>query len=103
MVFVGKSYGAHWIVDLLLEQDVARHSHALLFDPAHTLTRGEGRPRAVPYPKRVTVVRQLGFRSGYPITGARDVVIKSDHMDIVGRKPALLELHAFLDRHLGHP
>ncbi len=102
MLFVGKSYGAHWIVDFFQEKDIARDSHALLFDPAHTLTRGEGKSRTVAYPERVTVVRQLGFRSGYRVEGATDIVVKAKHKNIESRRSALLQLQKFLDIHLGN-
>lgn len=107
LVFVGKSFGAHWILDFLdaPAPTLLMHSHALLFDPAHSLTRGEGKVRTLPFgfTDRITVVRQTGFRSGYRVSGARDVVIKAKHKDIESRRPALLELHSFLDCHLGRP
>ncbi len=101
MVFVGKSYGAHWILDFYEEVSLVEfNSHALLFDPAHTLGRGENRVREVGGSHTITVVRQLGFRSGYQVKGARDVVVESDHKHIESRRPALLELHKFMDEHI---
>ncbi len=101
LLFVGKSYGAHWIVDFLQDAMLGAHSHALLFDPAHTLMRSSGKARTVAFPPSVTVVRQTGFRSGYSVRGAADIVVRAHHKDIESRKPAIEELEKFLNLHLG--
>lgn len=97
LVFVGKSYGAHWILDFYEEMKVGACSHALLFDPAHTLGRGESRIRTVPYGSTITVVRQLGFRSGYRVRGAKDIIVNSKHKDIETRRASQVALNNFLN------
>jgi len=81
-LFVGKSYGAHWILDIYDEFCIGHHAQALLFDPANTLKRGERHKRVVDMPEGITVVRQLGHRSGYRVHGATDIVIEARHSDI---------------------
>lgn len=103
IVFVGKSYGAHWIVDFFQEPHIASRSHAFLFDPSRSLTRGEDKTRPACNAGKITVVRQTGFRSGYRVDGSRDVVIKADHKDIESSRSGLLHLYTFLDHHLSVP
>ena len=97
MVFVGKSYGAHWILDFYESMGVGACSHALLFDPAHTLGRGESKIRTVPYGDTITVVRQLGFRSGYRVRGAKDIIVSARHQDIETRRASQVALNNFLN------
>lgn len=96
LVFVGKSYGAHWILDFYEKLGVGERSHALLFDPAHTLGRGESRIRTVPCGNTITVVRQLGFRSGYRVKDAEDIIISAEHKDIERKREAQIVLDRFM-------
>jgi len=103
-VFVGKSYGAHWILDFYDEMESElTASHALLFDPAHTLGRGENRERAVMGWGRITVVRQTGYRSGYRVGGATDIVIPATHTNIERQRESQVLLDKFLHLHLPEP
>lgn len=82
-LFVGKSFGAHWIVQALQKKIVRAPFSAILFDPACSLLPQENRIIQVPEsPECITVIRQLGKRSGYQISGARDVVIDARHSTI---------------------
>lgn len=98
MVFVGKSYGAHWILDFYEKMRIGQHSHALLFDPAHTLSRGQNKLRTVPYGNTITVVRQLGFRSGYRVRNAKDIIVSARHQDIETRRASQVALNDFLTK-----
>lgn len=83
VVFVGKSYGAHWIVDLIQRHHLGHLVHALLFDPSCGDFKGEdNRPIELSYPYGITVVRQLGPLSGYRVKGAEDIVIDAKHSTI---------------------
>jgi len=98
--FVGKSYGAHWILDFYHEMHFVAESHALLFDPAHTLGRGEDHERHVMGWDRITVVRQTGHRSGYRVGGATDIVIPATHTNIERQRQSQIILDKFLRCHL---
>jgi len=82
--FVGKSYGAHWILDAIEDLKIEDRCEALLFDPTSMLRRRETFERTLKVngPISVTVVRQLGCRSGYRVDGAEDKVIDAKHENI---------------------
>lgn len=101
--FVGKSYGAHWILDFYYEMYSLGTSHALVFDPAHTLGRGEKHERQVPGSENITVVRQTGRRSGYRVKGATDIVIPATHTNIERQRESQVILDKFLSCHLKDP
>ena len=101
--FVGKSYGAHWIVEAIQKQIVRAPFHALLFDPACSLRRDEKRVEPLPpgcAAENVTVVRQLGYRSGYQVHGAEDIVLDAKHRNIERTRLGLRILHEWVNEHL---
>lgn len=97
-LFVGKSYGAHWILDIYDDVWISSGSKALLFDPACSLRRAENHQRVVDTPQNITVVRQLGLRSGYQVHGSRDFVIEARHSDIERTQQALTILDSWLTK-----
>ena len=79
---VGKSYGGHWVLDAIDDLSIGHMVHAIVFDPSCVLRRREKHVRKMTYPHGVTVVRQLGHRSGYQVAGANDIVIDAKHSTI---------------------
>ena len=100
LVFVGKSYGAHWILDFYEKLSVGKCAHALLFDPSRSLRPLQKVSRKVPHGDTVTVVRQLGRRSGYRVRHSTDIVIDAKHTDIESQQQSQVVLDRFLDLHL---
>lgn len=99
LVLVGKSYGAHWILDAIDDLHIGHHVHALVFDPSCALHRKETYVRKLAYPYGVTVVRQLGPRSGYQVAGANDKIIDAKHSDIERTKEGRCILDQWLTTH----
>lgn len=101
--FVGKSFGAHWIVRALQEGIVHAPFRALLFDPACSLARQEDRVVHLPLScpaQNITVVRQLGYRSGYQVYGSEDIVIAAQHHSIERTRLGRRILRQWVDEHL---
>lgn len=82
IIMVGKSYGAHWCLDVISDLCIGNRTDAILFDPSHSLLRAENQTRIVMRPDDITVVRQLGHRSGYQVAGAKDIILDAKHTNI---------------------
>ena len=86
ILFVGKSFGAHWIVKLLwrlaekerLEKFKA--VGAVTVDPAYALHKLQRKTKSIPTIDRIVNLHQYGFRSGYRIGApATNVALPATH------------------------
>ncbi len=82
IIMVGKSYGGHWCLDAIEDLGIGGDTNAIVFDPSCTLRRAESQIRAMPDAGDITVVRQLGHRSGYRVYGAKDIILDAKHSTI---------------------
>lgn len=99
IIMVGKSYGAHWILDAIEDLHIGAHVHAFIFDPTCVLHPREKHVRKMVCPHCVTVVRQLGQRSGYQVAGANDNIIDAKHSSIERTEQGRCMLDAWLTKH----
>lgn len=99
IVMVGKSYGAHWILDAIQDLGIGSNVHALVFDPTSVLHPRECYVRPLTEPHDVTVIRQLGPRSGYQVAGAKDFVIAAKHSNIERTRQGRCMLDEWLAQH----
>jgi len=99
IIMVGKSYGAHWVLDAIEDLGIGHHVHAFVFDPTSVLRRRENHVRKMTHPDCITVVRQLGHRSGYRVAGANDKIIDAKHCNIERTKLGRCMLDAWLTTH----
>jgi hypothetical protein len=96
LIMVGKSYGGHWVLDVIEDLHIGHRVDALVFDPTSVLHRRESHIRSIAAPEGVTVIRQLGRRSGYQVAGANDTIIEAKHSDIERTKQGRCMLDAWL-------
>ncbi len=99
IIMVGKSYGAHWVLDAIEDLHIGAHAQAFVFDPTCVLRRREKHVRKMTYPHCVTVVRQLGKHSGYQVAGANDNIIDAKHSNIERTEMGRCMLDAWLTKH----
>lgn len=82
ILMVGKSYGGHWCLDVIEDLDIGSKVDAIVFDPSCTLRRAEDQTRSIRSAGDITVVRQLGRRSGYRVYEAKDIILDAKHSTI---------------------
>jgi hypothetical protein len=99
ILLVGKSYGAHWCLDAIEDLHIGYLVDALVFDPTSVLRRRETHTRTMACPANITVVRQLGHRSGYRVAGANDKIIDATHSNIERTKAGRSILDTWLTKH----
>lgn len=99
ILMVGKSYGAHWCLDAIEDLSIGDLVDTFVFDPSSMLRRRERHTRKLRCPTNVTVVRQLGRRSGYRVAGANDQIIDATHSNIERTKQGRCILDAWLTTH----
>lgn len=82
ILMVGKSYGGHWCLDAIGDLGIGSMADAIVFDPSCTLRRAEDQTRSICNAGDITVVRQLGRRSGYRVYEAKDIILDAKHSTI---------------------